>query len=130
MARNPAHILTPLSHLLRGALVLCLLVGLMLPKVSSALVSIVPGWTSAVICTGDQVVIVTVAEDGQPVELDHPSQQDCVRAGSVPTSGDVAWAIVMVDLPPSGDFRIKTNALADLPLRHSQALKQAPPAGA
>lgn len=72
------HIVTPL---LLGLLCLSLL----LPKAGGLLLAVMPGVTTAVICTGSEIVVLTLGPDGAPIEeLPEPLVDTCVLAEAGP----------------------------------------------
>jgi hypothetical protein len=65
------------THLLLGLLCLTLL----LPKVGGLLIEIMPGVTTAVICTGSETVVLTLDSNGAPIEeLPEALPDTCILA--------------------------------------------------
>lgn len=62
----------------RHLLVLCLVLGTVLPKASAVLFEIIPGFQSIVICTGTDLVTLQIGPDGAPVKT--PTDQHDVCA--------------------------------------------------
>ena len=71
----------------RLALVLLLSLGLVLPKAGWLVAHWVFGAQVVVICTGDQLVAITLDAQGAPVEASSTQTHDCVLAN---TPGDLA----------------------------------------
>lgn len=71
-------------------LTLATLVGLVLPKMSAVLASIVPGVMVVTICTGTDMRTLTLNADGVPVEEVEPMVDHCVLAEVTPTDMDPA----------------------------------------
>tara|TARA_Y100001956_G_scaffold69512_1_gene72855 strand:+ start:75 stop:488 length:414 start_codon:yes stop_codon:yes gene_type:complete len=61
-------------------LVLATVVGLLLPKMSAVVASLVPGVMVVTICTGSEMVTLTLNADGEPVEEVEPAVDHCVLA--------------------------------------------------
>ncbi|MEM9584625.1 MAG: hypothetical protein AAGA08_16060 [Pseudomonadota bacterium] len=67
-------------------LILLVCFGLLLPKLGAMLFEIVPGLTQAVICVGSQVVVLTLNEDGEPVDVPEPLVEHCALGDVVASS--------------------------------------------
>ncbi|MEM1265046.1 MAG: hypothetical protein AAGI50_03420 [Pseudomonadota bacterium] len=61
--------LTEMVAFARICLITVLLAGVLLPRASGALISVLPGFHSAVICTGGELVRITFGPNGAPVEV-------------------------------------------------------------
>lgn len=55
---------------LRCILVVALTVGILLPRMSAVLADIIPGVTQVAICTGSEIITLTIGPDGQPIETE------------------------------------------------------------
>lgn len=64
-------------------LVLATVVGLLLPKMSAVVATLVPGVMVVTICTGSEMVTLTLNADGEPVEEVEPAVDHCVLADLV-----------------------------------------------
>lgn len=64
-------------------LVLATVVGLLLPKMSAVVATLVPGVMVVTICTGSEMVTLTLNADGEPVEEVEPAVDHCVMADLV-----------------------------------------------
>ncbi len=64
----------------RFLLLLSLTFGFLLPKMGAVLVEIVPGIHTAVLCTGTELVILTLDANGDPIELPEIKAQHCTLA--------------------------------------------------
>lgn len=63
------------TYLMLGLLCLAVL----LPKAGGLLLEVMPGVTKAVICTGSELVVLTLGPDGEPIEeLPEPLLDTCV----------------------------------------------------
>ncbi|MEM6595743.1 MAG: hypothetical protein AAF672_13215 [Pseudomonadota bacterium] len=65
-------------HLLSILLAFTVSLGIILPKAGGVLLEVMPGFTQAVICTGSEIVVVTLDAEGDPVELPEPAMEHCV----------------------------------------------------
>lgn len=71
------------TPLLLGLLCLALL----LPKAGGLLLAVIPGVTTAVICTGSEIVVLTLGPDGAPIEeLPEPLLDTCILADAGPAA--------------------------------------------
>ncbi|WP_299647615.1 hypothetical protein [uncultured Jannaschia sp.] len=57
-------------------LVLCVVAGLLLPRMGAALAE-VAGFEAAVICRGDSLAVLHLGSDGTPVEVELPDHGPC-----------------------------------------------------
>lgn len=111
----------------RFGLILCLCFGVLLPRVSGAVLSLVPGVSMAVICTGTQMTVLHIGADGQPIEqvLDEPHQ--CLRAAAVPQMAPLCQPEHRLILSHALLLPAQTNALAAQSALKLQKVKRAPP---
>ncbi|MCY4179170.1 MAG: hypothetical protein OXC60_21110 [Litoreibacter sp.] len=65
-------------RLLSIFLALTVSLGIVLPKAGGVLLELMPGFTQAVICTGSEIVVITLDAKGDPVELPEPAVEHCV----------------------------------------------------
>lgn len=73
------------TRVLRLLVLLLTLLGLLMPRVSGAAASIVPGGTTVVICTGQGMMTLRIDETGKPVPIaDQPDH--CILAHAVDTT--------------------------------------------
>ncbi|MEM7720271.1 MAG: hypothetical protein AAF222_13820 [Pseudomonadota bacterium] len=113
---------------LRSCLLLPLLLwALLLPKLSVILLEFNPNIQTVVICTGTEMVTITVGPDGEPIHVDDGEDAPCVltedKALSVPSDPD--W--VALARSYAFAFVVNTNpALQRAPERLSRD-SQAPP---
>lgn len=64
-----------MRRVVRLSLALCLCLAFFLPKASAALVELLPGYRTIVICNGAGLIRLTISPDGEPVETsEHPGQ--------------------------------------------------------
>lgn len=85
--------------MVRTALVLVLVAGVLAPRVSAVLVDILPGFQKVVICTGAGMQVWILDQDGKPVETVELDDDRCLAAdGRVLTdAGDAFWHILARD---------------------------------
>jgi len=79
--------------MLRALLILCLLTGLLLPKMGAAIASALPNVITAVICTPDGIRVLHIGQDGAPVEMPTAAVDHCLADAPIPatTAPDRAW---------------------------------------
>lgn len=65
-------------------LILVTVVGLLLPKMSAVIATLVPGVMVVTICTGSEMITLTLDAEGEPVEEVEPVVEHCVM-GDVTT---------------------------------------------
>lgn len=102
-----------------------LLWALLLPKLSAILLDFNPNVQTVVICTGTEMITLTVGADGKPIHVDDGEEAPCVITEEelVTAPSDPDW----VALTRSFSFAFVVNAshvLQDAPERlnrHSQA---------
>lgn len=87
---------------LRYVLIVSLTLGLMLPKMGAVIVAMVPGVITAVICNGAEMVVISIDQDGQPIELPSAPVDTCVSAD--PTELAEKDAVAWVRVPRSFDI--------------------------
>ncbi|MFQ6546987.1 hypothetical protein AADZ90_003465 [Aestuariibius sp. 2305UL40-4] len=68
---------------LRPLLVLSLVLGLLVPKMGVVLVELIPGWQTMVICTGGEMVVMTISPEGEPVEVEQDGAEPCPPANVI-----------------------------------------------
>ena len=73
-----------LNPLLRICLLLALCTGFVLPKMGAVLANAIPGIQTLVICTGAELVTVTLNAAGEPIDVAESNAQDCLRADLPP----------------------------------------------
>lgn len=111
----------------RAGLVLLLLVALLMPRVSGVLVDLLPGFDRAVICTGSEMIVLTLDQDGQPVTLHEGAGETCLRAPSTPVLAQhlpVPYHALFGTIAP---FAIKCDLLAPQASLQQQKDKRGPP---
>lgn len=74
--------------LLQHVLMVCLIAGLITPKLSGLLMHISPHVTTAVICTGGEMVTVQLDAQGRPVETEKLGYGPCLIADPNPVVFD------------------------------------------
>ncbi len=110
-----------LTSLLRSTFVLALLAGMMLPKMSAALVTLLPNVQTVVICTGDELLTIVLGPDGTPIEIKDTETMDCTLTDTGdPTVKPVPfWVSLKIAELPQNALRINTawarDKLASLP---------------
>ncbi|MDX8350282.1 hypothetical protein SLH49_20005 [Cognatiyoonia sp. IB215446] len=67
-----------------------LVAGLIAPRMSAAIAQVIPGVQVMVICTGDQMVTLTIGADGEPIEVTDTADHVCIKS-------DVVKAAALVD---------------------------------
>ena len=84
---------TPYIHAL---LVILLVSGLLAPRMSAVLAQVIPGVQVLVICTGDQMVTLTIGADGKPIEMDNAELHPCITtaANKHVTLADPYWSLL------------------------------------
>ena len=55
-----------------------ILASLLLPKMGAAIVDLNPRVFTAVVCTGDRMVVMRIGPDGTPVELSEVDERPCI----------------------------------------------------
>ncbi|GFE64890.1 hypothetical protein [Litoreibacter roseus] len=101
-----------MSVVLRYLLISCVALGLLAPKMTAALAEVIPGVQTFVICTGSEIVRVTLSADGEPIEEPVITTDHCVL-------GDLA--------AHTPDYTAHWHALArDYQFRFSVRLHPAP----
>ena len=106
---------------------LCVVAGLLLPRMLAVLVEIVPGMMTTVICTGDALIVVTLGPDGQPVELPEEVDTHCVMADGATSLADIAPDYRRLERHYSFGFQPKTHDTAELDRLARQATSRGPP---
>lgn len=106
---------------------LCVVAGLLLPRMSAVLIEVVPGMITTVICTGDALIVVTLGPDGQPVELPEEIDTHCVMADGATSLANVAPDYRRLERHYSFGFKSKTHDTAGLDRLARQAPSRAPP---
>ncbi|MEL6645900.1 MAG: hypothetical protein AAFQ79_18360 [Pseudomonadota bacterium] len=109
-----------LAACLRIGLVIALTTGLILPKMGGVLAGFVPGVMQVVICTGTEMVTVTLGPDGQPIETEVIEGEPCVMtAAALPADTALplwhrlardhrdAFSAVVLDRAPPRLFAVK-----------------------
>jgi hypothetical protein len=77
--RVPLGPVTPVCAAgLRALLVVLLVSGLLAPRMSAVLAQVIPGIQTMVICTGDELMTITIGTDGVPIETQEQTQHPCV----------------------------------------------------
>lgn len=113
----------------RAALMLCLCIGLLLPRVSGVLLDMIPGLNAVVVCTGNQLVVLHIGSEGQPVETAQNEPHVCFpmdRAGAgiaMVFAAALIWMTMVLTLPGQVDVMAGMARLRRLPV------KRAPPSG-
>lgn len=51
--------------------------GILAPKLSGALSTFIPGWSFVQICAGNELLVLLLNEQGEPIELSQKDIQDC-----------------------------------------------------
>ncbi len=92
-----------IASLLRYTLVLSLAFGVLAPKMGAVLVQLIPGWQTMVICTGGEMVVLTISPDGEPVEVAQDGAEPCPFAAVV--AGALQAVPGWVSLAPDYDHR-------------------------
>lgn len=67
-----------------------IVVALVLPRVSAAVVEFLPGVDTYVLCTGSEYVTVTLGPDGSPIDVSESTENQCTVSDSVVTPGGSA----------------------------------------
>lgn len=107
---------------------LCLCIGLLLPRVSGVLLDLMPGVNAVVVCTGNQLVVLHIGNDGQPVEVAQNEPHGCLLADGPHTDAALAviaaliWMTMVLTLPGQIDVMAGKARLRLLPV------KRGPPA--
>jgi hypothetical protein len=94
-----------LTSFARAACVLFLVTGVLVPKMSAALVALMPGFQAMVICTGTELVTIVLAPDGSPIEVSKTDTAPCTMAdasdpGTRPFPFWIALALANI-VPPA-----------------------------
>lgn len=127
--RNVAIIQPMLSSLLRLAFVVAVASGLLLPRMTAVLAELLPGVQTMVICTGTELITLTIGPDGTPIEADDTGAlPHCTLADLVEPSGPVLPAWVALHAPEAPQPAILLNQAADQDRLTRLRLSRAPPA--
>ncbi|MEM1066566.1 MAG: hypothetical protein AAGJ74_13785 [Pseudomonadota bacterium] len=62
----------------RLCVILQLTFGLLVPKMGAVIAGLVPGVTQVVICTGSEMITLTLGPDGAPIETEELRAEPCV----------------------------------------------------
>ncbi|NSX53429.1 hypothetical protein [Parasulfitobacter algicola] len=111
----------------RCVLLAGLLTGILIPKMSAALVMLVPGMQIMVICTGAETVIITLDPDGEPVEMPEATSKHCVmnHAMDLADTPEPAWQKFIRSF--HNTFTINSNQRAQDHLALVRGPTRAPP---
>ncbi len=111
----------------RALLVVLLVFGLLAPRMSAVLAQVIPGIQTMVICTGDQMITLTIGADGVPVETVSENPHPCVMADGVTlaTSDLPFWQKLAADHARSFAILESPRAVDDHLIRLSPS--RAPP---
>lgn len=113
----------------RALMMLCLCAGLILPRISGVLLDLVPGVSAVVICTGDQMVVLHLDAQGQPVQVAQSEPDTCL------TTADPAVGLVTMGAAHIARFTmylalpVQVFGLADLARIRLLPVKTGPPIG-
>ncbi|MEJ6404335.1 hypothetical protein [Yoonia sp. 2307UL14-13] len=111
----------------RGVLVLLLIAGLLIPRMSAVIADVIPSIQTMVICTGEGLITLTIGPEGEPIEVVENQQHPCVMSEGV-TFATVAipfWQKLAADYFHAFAIRENTRILDDHLIR--LALTRAPP---
>ncbi|TPE46987.1 DUF2946 family protein [Amaricoccus solimangrovi] len=88
--------------LIRRALLVLTILGLLMPRVSGVVASAVPGMVTIVICTGQGLTTIRFGDAGKPVPvIDHPDHCLFAHATDTATRAEVAAPLArVVDATP------------------------------
>ena len=111
----------------RTFLVLSLVMGLVSPKVIGALLHVMPGVQTLVICTGDRLMRITLNAQGEPVEMTEFESDPCVIADPVAQIADTdpLWHRLARVYTPSFAVRVRNDSVTEL--YHAKWPSRAPP---
>lgn len=93
-----------LTSYLRLCCVLVLVAGTLLPKMSAAILTHLPGVQSFVICTGGALITITLDASGEPIEMATTDSAPCTlaEAGDPISRPAPLWvAMTLINLPPA-----------------------------
>lgn len=114
----------PLGWLARVLLVLCLVAGILLPRAGAILTELIPGIDRMVICTGTEMITLTIGPDGEPIQEIDSATPHCVMADGADhiASPLPYWqALTLSDAPTPAYLH---DPLADLtPLSHLRPVR-------
>ncbi|MCT4611212.1 MAG: cell wall metabolism sensor histidine kinase WalK [Pelagimonas sp.] len=77
---HPSHIFRQGTRI---ALVLAIVLGVLLPRAGAVLAEVIPGIQRITICTGTEIVTLTIGADGQPIKETQTATPHCVMADGV-----------------------------------------------
>ena len=99
---------------LHAALILLILSGLLAPRMTAVLAQVIPGVQTMVICTGDELIVLTIGTDGVPIETEDSTQHPCVMGDTISVAENTLpfWAVLGRDF--AHHFAIHENAQADV----------------
>lgn len=72
---------------LRACLIALLAAGLLVPKMGAVIAGLMPGVTQVVICTGAEMITLTLAPDGTPIDTGELHAEPCVMASEAVAEG-------------------------------------------
>ncbi|KCV83357.1 hypothetical protein ATO10_01310 [Actibacterium atlanticum] len=97
---------------LRAGILCAVMLGVVAPKISAALIFVMPGFTSVVICTGAEMITLTLAPDGTPIEPQQIGAAPCVLSDLLQAAPAQIPLWRALELPQARLFAIKTSPLA------------------
>lgn len=116
-----------LRRMLRLGLLCLVVAGVLAPRVSAALTTVMPGFMTVVICTGTQMITLTLGPDGTPVSPQETTSAPCVLSDLAQSAPAQIPAWRALELPHARLFAIKTAPMPPVwDLAHSNP-SRAPP---
>lgn len=111
----------------RAVVMLLLVLALVMPRVSGVLVDLLPGFERTVICTGSEMLVLTLDDAGEPVTVSEEAGGPCLRATSAPALAQHAPAPYLAELAFAALFPVKLDLLAPRASLRLQREKRGPP---
>ncbi|MBU2993510.1 hypothetical protein Q4555_00030 [Octadecabacter sp. 1_MG-2023] len=113
---------------LRSFIIVALVfMALVLPKLTATLTSILPGFTTVVLCTGSTIEHIILGPDGQPVSIEETDHQPCTTANPEPTEYPELATWVAMTRSYDASFVIITHPAPNQSPPHVRPLPQGPP---
>ncbi|WP_368185215.1 hypothetical protein [Aestuariibius sp. HNIBRBA575] len=116
------------SQILRALMVCLVVLGLLAPRMSAILVHVIPGIQTVAICTGAEIIILTLDANGTPIESQEHKSEHCVLADLVIAQAqpDPHWQALARDY--TRPFTIVVHDAADRDRLSHILPSRAPPA--
>jgi hypothetical protein len=113
---------------LRLTLVVAVATGMLLPRMSAVLAELMPGVQTMVICTGTDLITLTIGPDGTPIEADDTGAlPHCTLADLIDHPNQTLPAWIALHAPEAPQPAILPHLSADQDRLNGLRLSRAPP---